>query len=431
LRWCLTGAAQQILWDSGISNTTTYDEIMRHLEQRFGSKGQEEKYQLQLRLRRRQQGESLQSLYTDIRRLMALSYPDEGSQLSEIIATNAFLTALDDYSFEVRCREREPKDLDTALYIALRLEQHCIAAESSEYYGRGLQFTDDKYQHCDAQTDPIKHENTEENSNVNAQLQQQENKRQNVIYHPQHSYQPTKTYDWRQTEELHEGDMPTTVTTNENSTMPKGPIPIGYHRNRQYQENSQAYFRHRQPGHTVRNFVPRIYTNKHSNVIHKAERNFVYSPVRNRVLKTQSDEGRVYIRASVKNVGFDCLLDTGSEVTIFRSYIVKKDFIQPTTQRMNAANGTSIELLGEVNVQFDFSGKKIRVFGLVSERVADIMLGQDFLTANNAVWNFSSGKLLMQHKEFPLYALIAPKTSTWSRRSKLLAKILLYPHGVK
>ena len=53
---------------------------------------------------------------------MALAYPGENGRLSEMMARDAFLSALDDIGLEVRVREREPVDLDAALRLAIRLE---------------------------------------------------------------------------------------------------------------------------------------------------------------------------------------------------------------------------------------------------------------------------------------------------------------------
>jgi len=116
----------------------------------------------------------------------------------------------------------------------------------------------------------------------------------------------------------------------------------------------------------------------------------------------------------VKGIGHDCLLDSGSELSIFPRYIVKGETIRPTIIRMNAANGTPIEMLGQADVIFNFDGKMIKITGLISEKVFEIMLGEDFLSSNKAVWNFASGKLCMQGREFPLYS--ARSSDVWNRR---------------
>jgi len=82
----------------------------------------EERFQTELRCRRRHRGESLRKLAQDIRRLMTLAYPGEKSRWAEHIACDVFLTALNDPEFELKIREREPVDLDEALKLARRFE---------------------------------------------------------------------------------------------------------------------------------------------------------------------------------------------------------------------------------------------------------------------------------------------------------------------
>jgi hypothetical protein len=119
LRWSLTGIAAQLLWDA---DDLDYKDLVDKLRSRFGGKGMEERFQTELRCRRRTKGESLRELAQDIRRLMSLAYPGEKSGLVEHIARDAFLTALDDPEFELKIREREPPDLDSASKIAQRYE---------------------------------------------------------------------------------------------------------------------------------------------------------------------------------------------------------------------------------------------------------------------------------------------------------------------
>ena len=87
LRWSLTGTAAQLLWGS---ENLSYEDLLDKLKTRFSGKGMEEKFQTELRCRRRNKGESLRELAHDIRRLMTLSYPGEQSSLSEHIARDAF-----------------------------------------------------------------------------------------------------------------------------------------------------------------------------------------------------------------------------------------------------------------------------------------------------------------------------------------------------
>ena len=103
----------------------TYDELREKLRRRFGSDDQQEKFQEELRARRRRRGETLAELYQDIRRLMSLVYPGERtSSLCEQIAKDYFIASLGDRDFELKIREREPRDLESAFKHAVRLEAY-------------------------------------------------------------------------------------------------------------------------------------------------------------------------------------------------------------------------------------------------------------------------------------------------------------------
>ena len=59
-----------------------------------------------------------------------------------------------------------------------------------------------------------------------------------------------------------------------------------------------------------------------------------------------------YLHATVDGSEHDCLLDTGSEVSVLPAFLVRNDLIQPTTQKLRAANGTEIGVLGHASVPF-------------------------------------------------------------------------------
>ena len=120
LRACLEGDAGQILWDAGAASSA--DELVALLRNRFGSVHQAERYRAELRALRRRRGDSLQVIYQEVRRLMALAFPGQGGTLWEVMARDAFLDALGDNSLRVRILEKNPATLDEALKLACRLE---------------------------------------------------------------------------------------------------------------------------------------------------------------------------------------------------------------------------------------------------------------------------------------------------------------------
>ena len=104
------------------STRSLLDEIIRLLTNRFGSLNEEERYRSELKARRRRRGESSQSLYQDIRRLMALAFPGQSASLWEIMARDAFVESLGDQTLRLHVLERDPETLEKALKLATRLE---------------------------------------------------------------------------------------------------------------------------------------------------------------------------------------------------------------------------------------------------------------------------------------------------------------------
>ena len=107
LRDSLTGPASQVLWE--VSEDVGHDEIIRLLRNRFGTSNQMERYRAELRNRRRCKGESIQTVYQDIRRLMALSFPGQSGEMFEIIARDAFLDSLSDAALRICVLDQSPK----------------------------------------------------------------------------------------------------------------------------------------------------------------------------------------------------------------------------------------------------------------------------------------------------------------------------------
>jgi hypothetical protein len=118
LKASLEGAAGTVLWQipSNIGET----ELVKLLEARFGDVSLVEVHRAALRSRRRKRGESLQELHLDICRLVSLAYPKESSELSKILARDAFLESLGDAELRIRILESGAGTLDQAFATAMR-----------------------------------------------------------------------------------------------------------------------------------------------------------------------------------------------------------------------------------------------------------------------------------------------------------------------
>jgi hypothetical protein len=61
----------------------------------------------------------------------------------------------------------------------------------------------------------------------------------------------------------------------------------------------------------------------------------------------------------------------------------------PTQQRVFAANGTEIPILGLIRLRFDLDEIRTAATFLVSEAIEEIMLGIDWLTEHSCQWQFN------------------------------------------
>jgi len=122
LKNALDKDATNVLWDYGSEVTESLSRLTKTLKMRFGGENFAEKNRIELCNRRRLPTETLTDLHIDIRRLSALAYPDMDHKTREVISCDYFIDALANPELGLKIRERQPKDLDAALHIALQLE---------------------------------------------------------------------------------------------------------------------------------------------------------------------------------------------------------------------------------------------------------------------------------------------------------------------
>ena len=120
IKCTLAGEANHILRD--LPETASYEEVVARLRQRYGSLDQMEACRVALKTRVRGSNETLSHLMKDIRSLFLQAYPGQSSMMSEIMARDAFVNALQDRDLILKVMEREPQTLDQAFKIAERME---------------------------------------------------------------------------------------------------------------------------------------------------------------------------------------------------------------------------------------------------------------------------------------------------------------------
>ena len=105
LRCALIGDAATLIWSQLDPDGLSYQQLQMLLRERYGSAKQEEKYQVELRVRRRKIGEELPTLRANITRLMALAYLGDVPAMSQMMARDYFLATIDESELELTMRE--------------------------------------------------------------------------------------------------------------------------------------------------------------------------------------------------------------------------------------------------------------------------------------------------------------------------------------
>ena len=132
LKHSLTGDAAAVLWEFGSDRHQSYTELVKHLKIRYGFGGQSEMFRMQLKVRKQQEGETLNSLEQDIRKLIVLAYPGETSNILELIARDAFIDAICDRDLALQVLATGPDTLERAYKVASKLKFYKDLIHSTE-----------------------------------------------------------------------------------------------------------------------------------------------------------------------------------------------------------------------------------------------------------------------------------------------------------
>ena len=110
----------------------------------------------------------------------------------------------------------------------------------------------------------------------------------------------------------------------------------------------------------------------------------------------------VYLRMALNGTEYSFLLDSGCDVTLLPAHFVRGHQIIPTNKQVTAANGTSIELIGEALVELKLGSISIPTHALISEHVVEPLIGYDWLSKNQIYWGFGVGHILINGSAYSL-----------------------------
>jgi len=455
LRSLLVGPAEMLQWSE---SNPSYREIVNRLQRRFGASEQEEKFRIELKLRRRRNGESLQELAADIERMIILAYPGTDVATRDILSRDSFVDALDCRPLEIKVKESQPASMQAALTTALRFEMLHRSLELKR----------------EAQIPKLKNVRSVEAVNAEEVVVKpfNRNNKKNGVKKPIPAAsgrndaenldarvsrlveQRLKQFNLSSTTEARQssqkGQSQTSpvfsvdaATSGPNCVSPMS-IPSPWYNQPVVQQQPSPQlmspytptygtgtmncYACGQPGHFRRNCPNRQAMDYHQSGRMSAPLNGQLSAptsqARASVHKKDGD-ARVYLRLKLGGKRELCLLDTGTDITLIPSRFVGKHQLVKTSEGCLAANGTRIPIKGYTSIQASIGDIPVAVNGLVSEHVHEVMLGYDWMRDNRVMWNFIDGEIVVLGQTFKLQS--GGSDVQWCRRAVLTDDVLVPP----
>ena len=395
LKASLSPEASQLLWDSGDHRLMTYETVVQKLRARFGSAEHKEKYATLLRNLKRTEGQSLQALYGRVLELMAYAYPDAAdTDIYRSMACDAFITALDDRDFELRVRDRDPYDLDSAYRAAVRVEGYYTPDVTDK-----LSYTDARQPRERFERPPRTRQiqqtgvaQSVETSDLTTDLQRHVDRFQ--------KFEAEMTKSINQLKTLIDQNVSKTQTNDVTDSVARRSAT----QTAQYEERKKnhACYECGDVSHRARNCPSR---DRNSDGSARARITEGGVKTNRQVTKTgdRQVERAAYLPLKIGRRKIKCLLDTGSEVCLFPARFAAAGSCTPMGQRLTAANGTDIKVLAEVTVVADLDGRKLDIRGYASPQVTEIILGLNFLESHKVHWSFGDGTISMYGKIHRLF----------------------------
>lgn len=376
----LAAPADQLLWDFESASVMTWSDLVQRLRSRYGSADQNALYQTQLSTRRQRDGEDLNQLVQDIRRLMTLAYPGCTSEYGEQIAIRAFLDAVKDKSLALKVREKEPTTLDQAFKQALRLDGYRRASEETS------DLVDRRPGRIKAVKEP------EASVDTMRQMLRQElepQKRRMAEFE-----RALVALQQRRTTEA-VGNREKNEEQTELSGMRPG-MPNRLPRNRGFglqERRPGRCYECNQFGHYARECRRRQEDPQGVTDGTPAE------PGRVRYVEGNS---YAYLPVTVHGRSTAALLDSGSEMSLAPASLVRPRDVKGSAQLLRAANGTEIRVLGETQLRCRAGDLTFIVPCLVTEQLSELIFGLEWLDSQQATWRFGERTIQIQGRTFQL-----------------------------
>ena len=143
-------------------------------------------------------------------------------------------------------------------------------------------------------------------------------------------------------------------------------------------------------------------------------------------INTEDDGKRTYMDIEFEIGNRLVLLDTGSEISLLPIEFQGSGSLQQSSQRVMAANGTEIKIIGSVRVTAKVMGVQIEIAGYVTPNVDEIIIGIDVLRQWECVWDFRTNRVHMFGMNILLNS--RPKRNI-CRKIVLAEEVVIPPHS--
>ena len=132
----------------------------------------------------------------------------------------------------------------------------------------------------------------------------------------------------------------------------------------------------------------------------------------------------IYINVHVNNKRQHAIIDTGSAVTIINQQMLKKIHhkgLGYIKKLHKSANCTSIDIIGEIELEIRIQGYKTRIIADVATNlITDLLLGNDWIAENNVIINSPQKRIFLTNEHHQIVA-----TAPFSKPPDVHSPVLL------
>ena len=468
----LDGPAVQVIW--GMDKSTTVQQLLDRLTRQFGTADQNLRYRAEIKQLRRGKM-TLQQLHMEVRRLMALAYPGDSGSIFVTTAIDAFCDALDDATLRCKILESAPDSLEKALTRAIMLE--AIAGGKSRSASRERQDPAPPKRYVKALAAPPVEDAVSQDKHAqlerlmkdlsvrvdkaerreaalaaeNAQLRKGQRKVN------ARAGSPVASRCNRGNEGSKAAGRESSDGDGDDDVRPSTSRSIrgGYGSNRGNDRGSSGRRADVSPPRDIRCYNCGV-KGHIARECPEARRDYAKSKQRAdesrqkgsdddksalnvlRVMSRRSGPVQSKLPAGTKKAVFlpmrvegkfmSVMLDTGGDMSVMGSRLFPGIKLVPTDKELFAANETKMPVLGEAEVMIVMEGYRRKAKVLVTDAISELILGIDWLDANNAIWCFHRSVIALDGH---LYDLKVKQRQLRLNRLYVEENVVLGPRQIK